>query len=86
MGPSPHLWFLDAKRRLFDTNNKSLLVPDMTCRFVHENSEISTRFTSLYGSQPSSMCFASETATYGTELQVSIGPRRHLSFCVCKTA
>ena len=37
MGPSPHLWFLDAKSRLLEQNNKSLWVPDMTCRFVHAN-------------------------------------------------
>ena len=35
MGPSPHVWFLDAKQRLMDRNNKSLWVPDITCRFVH---------------------------------------------------
>ena len=35
MGPSPHLWFLYAKQRLWDQNNKSLWVPDSTCRFVH---------------------------------------------------
>ena len=44
MGPSPHVWFLDAKQRLMDRNNKSLWVPDVICRFVlvkqrdlHEN-------------------------------------------------
>ena len=36
MGSSPHVWFLDAKQRLMDRNNKSLGVPDITCRFVHE--------------------------------------------------
>ena len=36
MGPSPHLWFLHAKRRLLDQNYKSLWVPDLICRFVHE--------------------------------------------------
>ena len=36
MGPSPHLWFLHAKQRLLDQNYKSLWVPDLTCRFVHE--------------------------------------------------
>ena len=35
MGPSPHVWFLDAKQRLFDRNNKSLLVPAITCGFMH---------------------------------------------------
>ena len=34
-GPRPHLWFFHAKQRLLEQNNKSILVPDMTCRFVH---------------------------------------------------
>ena len=34
--------------------------------------------TSLYGSQPSFVPFASKTATLGPELQVSMGPRPHL--------
>ena len=49
------------------------------------NSVISTRITSLYGSQPSSLVFARKTAPFGPELQISMGPRPHLSFCVCKT-
>ena len=35
MVPRPHDWFLDAKQRLLDCNNKSLRVPNITCRFVH---------------------------------------------------
>ena len=34
MGPSPHLWFLHSKQRPLEPNNKSLWVPDITCRFV----------------------------------------------------
>ena len=34
MGPSPRVCFLHAKQRLLDQNNKSLRVPDKTCRFV----------------------------------------------------
>ena len=34
-GSKTHLWFLHAKQRLLDQNNKSLWVPDMTFRFVH---------------------------------------------------
>ena len=34
MGPSPHLWFLHSKERPLEPNNKSLWVPDITCRFV----------------------------------------------------
>ena len=48
-------------------------------------SVISIRITSLYGSQPSSVLFACTTGTFGPELQVSIGTRRHLSFCACIT-
>ena len=33
-GPSPHLLFLDAKQRLLDQKNKSLWVPDITCRYM----------------------------------------------------
>ena len=35
VGPRPKLWFLRAKQRILDQNNKSLWVPDMTFRFVH---------------------------------------------------
>ena len=35
MSPRPHHWFLDSKQRLLDRNNKSLWVPNITCRFVH---------------------------------------------------
>ena len=35
MGSSPHVLFFDAKQQLLDQNNKSLWVPDITCRFVH---------------------------------------------------
>ena len=35
VGPRPHLWFLHAKERLLDPNNKYLRVPDIICRFVH---------------------------------------------------
>ena len=35
MGPGPHLWFLDAKQRLLDQNNKSVWVPDFIYRFGH---------------------------------------------------
>ena len=35
MCPSPHLWFLHAKQRLYDQNYKCLLVKVLTCHFVH---------------------------------------------------
>ena len=51
-----------------------------------QNSVISIRITSLYGSHPSSVVFIFKTAHYGPELLVSMGPRPYLSFCECKTA
>ena len=51
-----------------------------------QNIVSSTRITSLYGSQISSVVFGCKTATLGTELKVSMGPRPHLSFCASKTA
>ena len=35
MSPSPHLWCLHAKQRLYDQNYKSLWVPDLVCVFVN---------------------------------------------------
>ena len=49
------------------------------------NSAFSIRINNLYVSQPSFVPFAGKTAPFGSELQVSIGPRHHLSFCACKT-
>ena len=51
-----------------------------------QNNVISIRIISLYWSQPWSVVFACKTSTFGSELQVSIGPRPHLSFCAIKTA
>ena len=86
MGPCPQVWFLDAKQRLMDRNNKSLLVPDITYRLVLLNSAICTRMTSLNGSQPLPVVFASKTATFWPDLQVCMGPRSHLWFWAHITA
>ena len=86
MSPSPHLLSLIAKQRLLVQNCKSLWVPDLTCRFVNAKQRVSTRITSLYGSQIPPVVFACKTTSFGPELQVSMGPSPHLSFCACKTA
>ena len=44
-----------------------------------------TRINSLYGSEPSFLHFACKTATLGTELKVSMGPRLHLWLFAFKT-
>ena len=45
-----------------------------------QNRVLTTRNTGHYGSQLSSVVFECKTANLGTELQVSIGPSRHLWF------
>ena len=40
MGLRTQLWFLHSKQRLLDTNNKSLWVPGITCRFVHAKQSV----------------------------------------------
>ena len=50
-----------------------------------QNNVISIRITSLHGSQPSFVVVAFKTASFGSELQVSIGPRLRLLICECKT-
>ena len=51
-----------------------------------QNSVISTRITSLNGSQTSFVVFACKTATLGPDLQVSMGPRPHQWFFAFKRA
>ena len=50
------------------------------------NNVISIRITSLCGSQPSSVVLECKTASFGSELQVSMGPRLRLLICERKTA
>ena len=78
MGPSPHLWFLDAKERLLDQNNKTLWVLEITCRFMHaKQRDLLQRNKSIC--VPALICvFGCKTATLGTEPQVSVGPRPNL--------
>ena len=76
MGLCPHLWFLDAKQRLFDKNYKSLWVPVLPFGFIHAKQR------DLHQYDKSSH----KTATLWPDLQVCIGPRPHLWFCTCKRA
>ena len=52
--------------------------------FCIQNSDVSTRIASLYGSQPSFVVFKCKTATFGSQLQVSMGPRLRLLFLHAK--
>ena len=69
MSPISHVWFLDAKQRLLDRNNKSLWFPDITCRCVHENRVIRTRISSLYVSQTSSVVLSTHNCVLNTKIK-----------------
>ena len=73
MGPTLQLWFLHAKQRLLDQNCKSLCILGLTCRFVHANSVISTRITSLYGFQPSSVVLCFQNSVLRTKIACVYG-------------
>ena len=51
-----------------------------------QNNVISIRITGPYGSQPSSVVFASKTATFGSQWHVSMGRRLRLLICECISA
>ena len=67
MGPSPHLWCLDAKQLILDQNYKSLWVPDLTNRFVHEKQRDLQRNDKSLLVQDPPVVFACKTATSGPE-------------------
>ena len=69
MSPISHVWFLDAKQRLLDRNNKSLWVPDITCHCVHENRVIRTWISSLYVSQTSSVVLSTHNCVLNTKIK-----------------
>ena len=65
IGPSPHLWFLYAKQRLVEQHKRVYRYqtsPVVSCTQTRVNS---TRITSFYGFQPSSVVFVCKTATCG---------------------
>ena len=86
IGPSPYLWFLHAKQRVLEQNYKSLRSQTSPVVLCMQNSVISIRISSLYGSHLSSVVFTYKTARYVPEILVSMGYRPFLSFCACKTA
>ena len=78
--------FVHSKRRILTRISSlygSQIWPIVLCMY---NSVFSIRITSLYGSKHSSADFDCKTASFGTELKVSMGPRPHQSFCAYKTA
>ena len=49
-----------------------------------QNSALRTKIACLYGSQPSCVVFRCKRATFGLELQDSVGPRTHLWYLHAK--
>ena len=86
MGPALICGFVHHNSNVMTRINslyRSQTSPVVLCMQINV---ISIRNTSLYGSQRSSVVFAYKTATFGSELQVSMGPRLRLLICECKTA
>ena len=87
MGSRHHLWLCAFKTATLAPELLVSMVPWLHLSFLClQNNVISVWITSLYGSQPSSVVFACKTSTFGSELQVSIGPRIRLLTCEYKTA
>ena len=84
MGPSPHLWFLHAKQRLLDQITSLYGSQALPVDLCMKKSILRSRMTLVYWYQPSSVVFACKTMTFGSELQVSMGPRLRLLICECK--
>ena len=84
-GSQPSSVVLDSHNSEIMTRINSLYVSQTSpVDLCMQNNVISIRITSLYGSLPSPVVFACKVATFGSELQVSMGPRVHLRFCTFK--
>ena len=62
------------------------MVPALICGFCMQNNDFWIRIASLYRSQTLSFVFACKTATFGSELQISMGPRLRLLIFECQSA
>ena len=86
MGPSPHVCFLDAKQRLLDRKNKSLWVPDITCRFVDaKQRDLQQNDKSIW--VPALICdFFMQNSDFMTRLTSLYGSKTSSVVFACKTA
>ena len=82
VGQRPNVWFLHVKQRLWDQNNYSLWVPDMTSCLRMYNSVLSIRITSLHGSQPSSVVMCFQKRDFRTRIAYLYGSQ-HSSAVLC---
>ena len=85
MSPRHNLSFCAWKTAWLSPESLVSTCPSPHLWFLHAKQRILVQNFSLYGSQPWSAVFACQRASFGPELQVSLGPRPYLSFCACKT-
>ena len=86
MGPSPLVWFLDAKQRLMDWNNKSLSPRHNRSFCACKTAWFALEWQVYMGSSTHLCFFPCKTATLWPDLQVWMGPRSHLWFWAHITA
>ena len=75
VGPRPHLWIFACKTACLEQNYKSLWVPDLNCGYSIQNSDFTTRITSLSVTQTSPVDFCMQkialsirfTSLYGSQ-------------------
>ena len=81
-------WVVYAyKTATLDRNNKSLWVPDITCRFVYANRrDLHQNDKSISVPALIFLFFSCKTPTLGPDLQVCMGPRPNLWFWAHITA
>ena len=84
--PSPHLWFLHAKQRIFDQKYKSLWVSASSVVYACKTAPLGPELQVSIGSRLRLLICAFKTATLALELLVSMDPRRCLLVFECKTA
>ena len=86
MVPRPNLCFCVCKRACLASELLVSMGPSPHLWFCAFKIDFITRFTSLYGSQPSSVVLCIQIANLAPDLQVSMRPRPRLGICECKTA
>ena len=97
MGPSPHVWFLDAKQRLMDQNNTSLwdFMTRLTSIYGSQitsvglsthNSVLSTRINRVYWFHPSPVVLCMQNSVISTWITSLYGSLPSSVFFACKTA
>ena len=84
VGLSLHLWFCAFKTATLASESLVSNAPSLHLWFCMQNGDFSTRISSLYSSQTSTMVLAFKTSWLAPELLFSMGPIPHPSFLQAK--